>query len=499
MSRKSTLAVAAIMQLALVIFSPRLEPTFASSYDDFGTTGSFSGLDYSQGTCTIFTGPRQLSSGASLADNEFLLTINNNNGTELSLQGTFNTGGPNGLDLTPNPTLAESAFTSVLQAQADDPTINFQLERLTATATLLPVASSVQQADCTVQLAGNVIMGSEAAVPTGLLGDPATDDKFSIFDPVTVNYKGVGTYYPGVAANADTVAPSVGDPQCSLPSNLQPDPQPCSGANCLLDFAGYKWWTYNQFYSPGSGFWNNNNVWSPRNVTVDGAGLHLFVRPDNIGNGTSYMAGEAVLLENPDGSIATLGYGTYLVTAQINSAATWDGLDPNVALGMFTYEREETGTDSNPAREIDLAEISRWGHPAGQASCQDPVPVLCQGNAQFTLQKFTGLPDFQNIRRYTINSSGNQITLVMQWNGANQPVTFNQYNGAFTLGTLPDTPNNTWTSSANQNPFIPANGCQKFILNFWMGNFPQAIQGINPPPSSPQEIVITNFQYQAPQ
>ena len=108
-------------------FQSTTRTDFASSYDDFGTTGSFSGSDYSQGTCTIFTGPRQLSSGASLADNEFLLTINNNNGTELSLQGTFNTGGPNGLDLTPNPTLAESAFTSVLQAQADDPTINFQL------------------------------------------------------------------------------------------------------------------------------------------------------------------------------------------------------------------------------------------------------------------------------------------------------------------------------------------------------------------------------------
>jgi hypothetical protein len=111
------------------------------------------------------------------------------------------------------------------------------------------------------------------------------------------------------------------------------------------------------------------------------------------------MASEVVLLENSDGSIANLGLGTYLVTAQVNRGSqTWDGLDPNVAFGAFTYEKQETGTDENPAREIDLAEISRWGHPAGQP-CQDGVPVLCEGNAQFTLQKYGALPDYQNIRR----------------------------------------------------------------------------------------------------
>jgi hypothetical protein len=35
--------------------------------------------------------------------------------------------------------------------------------------------------------------------------------------------------------------------------------------------------------------------------------------------------------------------------------------DPKVALGMFTYERPATGSMDNPAREIDLAEITRWG------------------------------------------------------------------------------------------------------------------------------------------
>jgi hypothetical protein len=499
MSKKSILAVTVAIQFALLVFTTGLRLAFASSYDDFGISGSLEGPDYSSGRCEIFTGPRQLSAGATLADNEFLLTIQNSNGSELSLQGTFESEGSGLLELSPKRGLAQRSFTQILRTQAGDPTIQFQLDQLDASATILPVASNVEQADCRVHLTGIATMRSKVAVATG--NSEATDDSFSITNPVKLNYKGLGTYFPGVAAQATSggAVATVGSsgPACNLPNNLQPNPQPCSGTNCLLDFATYKWWTYNQFYS-GSGFWNNNNVWSPRNATVDGAGLHLFVRPDNIGNGTSYMSAEAVLLENSDGSIATLGFGTYVVTAQINSAPTWDGLDPNVAFGAFTYEKEQTGTSDNPFREIDLAEISRWGHPAGQ-TCQDEVPVLCEGNAQFTLQNYKTLPSYGNIRRYTISSSGNQITLVMVWNGANQPVTFKQYNGAFTMATLPSTPpDNQWeTTPETQNLFIPDSGCQKFHLNFWMGNFAKAVKGINPPPSSPQEIVVTNFQFKA--
>jgi hypothetical protein len=131
---------------------------------------------------------------------------------------------------------------------------------------------------------------------------------------------------------------------------LQPDPQSCSGTNCLLDFAGFKWWTYNQFYPGGSGFWNNNNVWSPRDANVQGDGLHLFVREDNVGQkvafGKMYTAGEVVLLQNEDGSPARLGFGTYLVTAKILTAgSSWDTMDPNVSFGVFTYEKEKNRYD----------------------------------------------------------------------------------------------------------------------------------------------------------
>ena len=211
------------------------------------------------------------------------------------------------------------------------------------------------------------------------------------------------------------------------------------------------------------------------------------------------MASEVVLLENGNGTLANLGYGTYLVTARVNPDirdSSWSEMDPNVAFGAFIYEKEQTGTSKNPAREIDLAEISRWGHPAGQAECSIPsLPLLCQGNAQFTLQKYDVLPDWENIKRYTIDPGVDEITLVMQWNGPNQHVCFKQYDGSFTIdpSTLPEKADYKWETSDNQNDFIPASGCQRFVLNFWMGRW--ADGGKNPPPSSPQEVVVTNFQY----
>jgi hypothetical protein len=45
------------------------------------------------------------------------------------------------------------------------------------------------------------------------------------------------------------------------------------------------------------------------------------------------------------------------VTARVNpdiSGSSWSDMDPNVAFGAFIYEKEQTGTTDNPARELDL-------------------------------------------------------------------------------------------------------------------------------------------------
>ncbi len=164
-------------------------------------------------------------------------------------------------------------------------------------------------------------------------------------------------------------------------------------------------------------------------------------------------------------------------------------MDPNVAFGAFTYEREKTGTTDNPAREIDLAEISRWGQPADE-DCALSLPILCEGNSQFTLQHWEGLPNYANVKRYTIDPGVDEITLVLQWNGPGQHVMFKQYIGSYTLipNTLPESPKMPWETIDSQNIFIPGSNCERFVFNFWMGNRGK-------PPSSPQEVVVTNFQF----
>jgi hypothetical protein len=60
-------------------------------------------------------------------------------------------------------------------------------------------------------------------------------------------------------------------------------------------------------------------------------------------------------------------------------------MDPTVAFGAFTYERDGTGDTKNPNRELDLAEISRWGR-RDNAACRIDPQALCEGNSQFALQ-----------------------------------------------------------------------------------------------------------------
>jgi len=152
------------------------------------------------------------------------------------------------------------------------------------------------------------------------------------------------------------------------------------------------------------------------------------------------------------------------------------------------------GTTENPNRELDLTETSHWGYdgpllppspPAPPpASCLTPSgkslldPRLCTGNSQFTLQIWDKAPD--NLHRYSLNTGVKTITLVMQWHGANQPVSFAQYDGSYTLETLPATANNQWTTVDADNPFIPATACERFHLNFLDGQLPRRRQRVQP-------------------
>lgn len=263
----------------------------------------------------------------------------------------------------------------------------------------------------------------------------------------------------------------------------------CGSDDCLVSFAGYRWWTNYQFTGAPNYFWNNGSGWSPRNVFVDGEGLHLMVKKDDLGDGMKWRSSEVVLVYEGTGTkLANIDYGTYLVSARIKSAASFADLDRNVAFGLFTYEKDKTGSASNPARELDLAEISKWGAPPNSNVIDKRLLI---GNAQFTIQDWQPA---DNIHRYTIPSV-KEVTLVMKWTGPNQPVTFQQFNGIYNLDNLPQNAANSWTTSESQNKYIPADGCQRFHMNLWMGNYGEGDTHPGPSNGQDQEVVITNFQY----
>jgi hypothetical protein len=504
-----------IMMLSILAVAAAYHPPAFASSDlrtgQSGAQGPGAGKATDAAVCRLFIGPR-----GPVEEGQFLLRIGDIDPSDgegvLELRGTAVSDGQGSITLSADQAAAQDFYEQVLRTQFNRSTSEFDLQRLLVEVTKTEADIGDASITCKVRLSGSLIEG-------GQLGRR-----------VTFSYDGSGLFIAGieepaaggadgqVASAASLTASATAEPtqgQCTAP-NFAPRPEFCdqtSNQSCLVSFAGYQWWTEFDFFSPpaspptgaNSGFWNNNNLWSPRNVTVDAEGLHLFVQEqdtlDNQGNCCvrRWTAAEAVTALNPNGSLAHLGYGTYLVAAKVKTAPSWDAMDPNVAFGVFTYERVGTGDTNNPFRELDLAEVSRWGRQDG-VPCSIQPPKLCEGNAQFTLQLWdAGGPSLPNLFRYTIGGGTNEITLVMIWTGAQQPVTFRQYNGLFTLATLPATPNNQWITPAAQNPWVPADGCQQFHLNLWMGNFTNAASGFNPPPTSPQEVVVTNFQYQPSQ
>jgi hypothetical protein len=324
--------------------------------------------------------------------------------------------------------------------------------------------------------------------------------------------------------------------------------------SCLVSFSNYKWWTafnyvgnyHNQYYYN----FGLKTVFAPEHSFVDGQGLHLIIDNDiNLGGGKEWTGAEAVLMFDSKKNEINFGYGDYLVS--VESSTFLNMLDPNVAVGIFTYERygrppvvgpwPSFGGLANPNREIDLAEISRWGWDQKTGTCPNEfgrdglfhLKILCKGNAQFATQR---VPESEiSVQRYDIGSNVTEMTLVMQWRQGH--VTFLKFNGGnIHLNSLPTTPTETWTTDvqvrnntapvytdssfkvttpAELSRFIPdptrvtpeppgargpTQSCARFHLNFWLGNYKKMKNGKNPGPTDNkrQEVIITNFEYAPP-
>lgn len=132
-----------------------------------------------------------------------------------------------------------------------------------------------------------------------------------------------------------------------------------------ISFSGRSWTVKSStgLVGPGPNVFSS----SPENVWVDSAGqLHMRITYRN----GQWLSAEVILDQS-------LGYGTY----DFSIASAVGSLDPNVVLGLFTW-------NDNPAynhREIDV-EFARWGNPANST------------NAQYVVQPHTRTG---NIKRFT--------------------------------------------------------------------------------------------------
>jgi hypothetical protein len=256
----------------------------------------------------------------------------------------------------------------------------------------------------------------------------------------------------------------------------QPPGSVCDGqTNCLVDFAGYKWWTNYMFNLSGSGYWFNGQQWDPRLVYVDQNGLHLQLKMTQLPNAKlQWSSSEVVLWSDATGKRIYPGYGVYLVAASTNDS--FDKLGMNGAFGAFTYREDEDNSQTNKHHELDMIEASRWGNPS------DPT------NAQFTLQPWQYIDT--NVHRITIDKGVRDITLVMNWPGAGTAVTFAVYYGIYDFANLPPSPAISWkVTDPNNKVCVPTAACQTVHFNLWR----------EPPgtvtPSGPQEVVIKKFQF----
>lgn len=206
-----------------------------------------------------------------------------------------------------------------------------------------------------------------------------------------------------------------------------------------VQFSGLTWTvkSYNRKIGPGP------NLFSADNVSVDSAGrLHLEIEP----SGKRWTTAEVI-------ANASLGYGTYTWTV-----ATPAALDPNVVLGMFTW-------NDDPAyahREIDI-EWARWGNAS------DPT------NAQYVVQPYDAAG---HELRFAQPASVARSIHSFTWSP--DAVTFSSRDAAGTWS-------NAW--SFNDAAAVPVPGGENPRINLWL------FRGAAPTDGQPVEVIIESFSH----
>jgi len=221
---------------------------------------------------------------------------------------------------------------------------------------------------------------------------------------------------------------------------------------CLrkIKFSGYWWSVLQSDYRIGAG--PNRFTDNPNDVWVDPNGyLHLSV----VNKDPNWYCSEVI-------ANANLGYGTYVFTVKNRV----DILDPNLVLGLFTYDVPDSLGNS---REIDV-ELSRWGQ-------------IDNDNAQFVVQPWD---DPGNMRRFDINYSADTAitTHVFKWK--KNRIDFQSYYGNYMEKPPKEYIIQSWSYKGDD---VPAAGEENPRINFYL------VSGAAPANGQNAEVVIKRFRY----
>lgn len=162
----------------------------------------------------------------------------------------------------------------------------------------------------------------------------------------------------------------------------------------------------------------------------------------------------------------SLGYGTYIV--ETNSRL--DNFDPNVVLGLFTYDTEAPEVSY---REIDMLEVAKWG------DINNPT------NAQNVVQPCSYCPDGGvNCDRFKITQKKGETILTHWMIWKKDRVEFRTYCGSYVSNPDPSTLLHTWVKTGSA---VPTPGNERVRFNLWLLN------GEPPTNLKPRKVAISRF------
>jgi len=272
----------ATLALAATAFATLASVAAASSNFDAGLLRRRDpaiGADLSAGFCRLFIGPRDV-----VAAGTFLLRIGDEHiadGHELELRGSARPLGNGDFALSANTSEAEDFYQQILHRALRLQESEFDLRELIVEIDKTELDLGVDDISCSLRLSGTVV----ADHPRLATLSPSSRTRLAVLRggaPVDLRYEGSGTIIPprglgAAAASVQSAEVATERPAATCtPPDYTPVPAQCGTPNCMVSFAGYQWWTEYNYFPPPTYFYNNNNnnAWAPKNVTVDGEGLH---------------------------------------------------------------------------------------------------------------------------------------------------------------------------------------------------------------------------------